>query len=58
MKKLSTPCMNEMINNQKKDRNNERSNPRKKTLDFLTQFARAYQAEPAIQQDLCGYVMN
>jgi hypothetical protein len=32
--------------------------PSKQTLDFLTQFARVYKVEPALQQDICSYVLN
>ena len=30
----------------------------KQTMDFLKQFARAYQAEPAVRPEFCGYVLN
>ena len=32
--------------------------PRKSTIEFLKQFARAYQAEPAVRPEFCGYVLN
>ncbi len=57
MKRFSTQCMNE-INKTKKSRSAGKSSPKKKTMDFLTQFARAYHAEPDVRQELCGYVMN
>lgn len=41
-----------------KDFQEVESSPRKQTLDFLKQFARAYHAEPTVSQDLCGYVLN
>jgi len=50
--------MNELVNNQEKNQGNEKRQPRKKTLDFLTHFARVYHAEPDMQQEICGYVMN
>ena len=42
MRKLSTQCMDDL----------------EQTMDFLKQFARAYQAEPAVRPELCGYVLN
>ena len=48
MRKLSTQCMDDL----------EKNSPRKQTMDFLKQFARAYQAEPAVRPELCGYVLN
>jgi len=50
--------MDEFINKAEKSRNTEKSNPSKKTLDFLTRFSKAYHAEGDIQQDICGMVMN
>ncbi len=58
MRRLSTRCMDEFINKAEKSRNTEKSNPSKKTLDFLTRFSKAYHAEGDIQQDICGMVMN
>ena len=49
MRKLSTQCMDDL---------EAKSSPRKQTMDFLKQFARAYQAEPAVRPELCGYVLN
>ncbi|MDH6304711.1 hypothetical protein M2459_001448 [Parabacteroides sp. PF5-5] len=57
MRKLSTRCM-ETVNKTKKEWGTEKSIPQKKTLDFLSQFARVYHAEPAMQEKLCGFVMN
>ena len=51
MRKLSTQCMDDLEKKVK-------SAPRKQTMDFLKQFARAYQAEPAVRPELCGYVLN
>lgn len=53
MRKISTRCASDFVKKKKKELEliNE---PRKQTLDFLRQFARAYQAEP----ELCGYVVN
>ncbi|WP_280758094.1 MULTISPECIES: hypothetical protein [unclassified Parabacteroides] len=48
----------ETVNKTKKEWGTEKSIPQKKTLDFLSQFARVYHAEPAMQEKLCGFVMN
>lgn len=40
------------------DANEFRNQPRRQTLDFLTQFARVYQAEPVLCPELSGYVLN
>jgi hypothetical protein len=58
MKRLSTRCTDEFINKTEKNRYAEKRSPKKKTLDFLTGFARAYHAESGIQQGLCGIVIN
>ncbi|SEF40972.1 MULTISPECIES: hypothetical protein [Parabacteroides] len=58
MKRLSTQCMNEADNKAKKNPDDKNSMPRKQTLDFLSQFARVYHAEPLLRADLCGLVMN
>lgn len=59
MKKLSTPCMNELENRTDNNRNeNGKSMPRRQTLDFLSQFARVYHSEPVMQPELCGLVLN
>lgn len=59
MKRLSTQCMDELENRTDKNRNEKKlSMPNRKTLDFLTQFARVYHSEPALRPELCGLVMN
>lgn len=58
MKRLSTPCMNEIENRTDKSRNEKKSAPSRKTLDFLSQFARVYHSEPVMQPELCGLVLN
>ena len=58
MKRFSTQCMDGLKDKTKKNRNEKKSTPSKQTLDFLSQFARIYHAEPAMQPELCGYVMN
>lgn len=58
MKKLSTQCMNGIGENNKKNRNEKKTKPRRQTLDFLTQFARAYHSEPILHPELCGLVLN
>lgn len=57
MRKLSTQCMDDLEKKAKKDRE-VKSSPRKQTLDFLKQFARVYQTEPAVCPEVCGYVLN
>ena len=42
----------------KRNRNEKKSTPSRQTLDFLSQFARSYHVEPALQPEFCGYVMN
>ncbi|MDR1746296.1 MAG: hypothetical protein LBR49_03385 [Tannerella sp.] len=32
--------------------------PREETLGFLRQFARVYQAEPALEERICSYIIN
>lgn len=58
MKRLSTRCMQHLssINNENPER--EESNPRQQTMDFLTQFARVYRAEPTLGDELCSFVLN
>lgn len=34
------------------------SSPKQQTIDFLKQFARSYHAEPALGNDLCGFLLN
>lgn len=58
MKRLSTRCMNGIENNRNKKQEEINSGPRKKTLDFLTQFARVYRAEPLFDEKVCGYILN
>jgi hypothetical protein len=54
MKRLSTRSV------QKKKNNLDEvgGNPRKRTLDFLTQLARVYKVEPALGNELGSYVLN
>lgn len=58
MKRLSTPCFKHSQRETKTDANEFRNQPRRQTLDFLTQFARVYQAEPVLCPELSGYVLN
>ena len=58
MKRLSTPCLKHSKRETKMDANEFRNQPRRQTLDFLTQFARVYQAEPVLCPELSGYVLN
>lgn len=57
MSKLSTRCMDDL---EKKEKSvpEAKSSPRKQTVEFLKQFARAYRVEPAVRPELCGYVLN
>ena len=57
MRKLSTLCLDN-LSKQEKHALNSKSQPKQQTLDFIRQFARAYQVEPALRPDLCGFVMN
>ena len=57
MRKLSTHCMDKMEKHVNHALTGD-SEPKKSTLDFLRQFARAYQAEPMLQPGLCGFVLN
>lgn len=57
MRKLSTRCMDD-LEKKVKSAPEVKSSPRKQTMDFLKQFARAYQAEPVVCPELCGYVLN
>ena len=57
MRKLSTQCMDD-LEKKVKSAPEPKTSPRKQTMDFLKQFARAYQAEPAVHPELCGYVLN
>lgn len=58
MKRFSTQCMDKLDDKTKKNRNEKKTMPCRQTLDFLTQFARVYQAEPVLHSELCSYVMN
>ncbi|MDR0429221.1 MAG: hypothetical protein LBH58_01925 [Tannerellaceae bacterium] len=58
MKRFSTRCMDELTDKIEKKRDNIKCMPRKKTLDFLTQFARVYHVEPDVNKEFCGIVMN
>lgn len=58
MKNISTQCMDELKHRTDKTQVGRRYMPRKQTLDFLKQFARVYQAEPVMQTEFCGYVLN
>lgn len=58
MKRLSTLCMDDLKNKTQRKSKNNSEKPRKQTLDFLSQFARVYQAEPALKAEVCGYVLN
>ncbi|MCD8268212.1 MAG: hypothetical protein LUD46_06930 [Parabacteroides sp.] len=58
MKRFSTHCMDELEDKTKKNRNEKKSKPSRQTLDFLSQFARSYRVEPALQSEFCGHVMN
>lgn len=58
MKRLSTRCMCKFGNIRKKNLQKEEAQPRKQTLDFLTQFARVYRAEQMLERDICSYALN
>lgn len=58
MKRLFTPCKDDLENKTQRKAKNNCGKPRKQTLDFLSQFARVYQAEPALKAEVCGYVLN
>ena len=58
MKRFSTQCMDELKDKPTKHRNEKKSTPSRQTLDFLSQFARSYHVEPALQPEFGGYVMN
>lgn len=57
MSKFSTPCMDKLDENVNHTLLVD-SEPKKKTLDFLRQFARVYQTEPLLRPSLCGFVLN
>lgn len=58
MKRLSTPSLNHSKRETEADAKALRTRPRRQTLDFLSQFARVYQAEPALCPEMSGYVLN
>lgn len=58
MKRLFTPCKDDLENKTQQKAKSSSGKPRKQTLDFLSQFARVYQAEPALKAEVCGYVLN
>lgn len=58
MKNISTRCMDKLKQKKEKTQGERKCMPRKQTLDFLMQFARVYHTEPAMQPDICGYVLN
>ena len=59
MRKFSTQCMNDSTEGTKENSCKGRSiMPSRQTLDFLSQFARCYHAEPSLRPEFCGYVMN
>jgi hypothetical protein len=49
--------MDKMMENEK-GKDARKTMPCKQTLMLLTQFARVYRAEPAMQKELCGLVIN
>lgn len=54
---LSTRCMDNF--KKKDDLSDEvKTSPKKQTLELLRQFARAYRAEPVLQPELCGFILN
>lgn len=58
MKRLSTRCMYKFGNIRRNTPRQGKTEPRKQTLDFLSQFARVYKAEPGLEQNICSYVLN
>ncbi|WP_280747943.1 hypothetical protein [Parabacteroides sp. PF5-9] len=58
MKKLSTHCMNDFNSKTEPNPKEKECHPQKQTLDFLTQLARVYHVEPALEGKYNGYVMN
>jgi hypothetical protein len=57
MKNFSTQCMDKMMGNGK-GKSLKKAMPCKQTLEFIMQFARVYHTEPALQKELCGFVIN
>lgn len=58
MKRLSTRSVQKYGNMRKNNLAEVGGNPRKKTLDFLTQLARVYKVEPALGNELGAYLLN
>ncbi|MDF9830710.1 hypothetical protein M2133_002064 [Parabacteroides sp. PF5-6] len=58
MKRLSTRSPQRCGSIRKNNLSEVGGNPRKKTLDFLTQLARVYKVEPALGSELGSYVLN
>ena len=58
MKKISTLSIYKTDNRTNGIHVGKKCMPSRKTLDFLTQFARAYHVESALHTDLGGFVMN
>ncbi len=58
MKRLSTRSMQRYGSMRKNNLNEVSGNPRKKTLDFLTQLARVYKVEPTLGNGLGSYILN
>ncbi len=57
MKKLSTRSMKHK-NNRNEVNNEKKTSPHKKTVDFLTQFARVYCSEKTFHAGPCNFVLN
>jgi phosphoribosylformimino-5-aminoimidazole carboxamide ribonucleotide (ProFAR) isomerase len=57
MKNFSTQCVSKIMGKTTR-KNSMEEKPCKQTLNFLSQFARVYHAEPDIRKDLCGFVLN
>jgi|GEM_PF-6842943 len=57
MKKLSTRSMKHK-NNTNEVNAEMNTSPRKKTVDFLAQFARVYCSEKTFQAGHCEFVLN
>lgn len=53
---LSTKSNTEQKNNTKTGKKS--LGPSEDTLNFIRQFARVYQFEPALDQGLCSYIVN
>jgi hypothetical protein len=58
MKNFSTRCQGKIAEKGNNNNDGELILPCKKTLSFLTQFARVYHAEPLIRKKLCGFILN